>query len=143
MKTESSIAEQVPKEIRILTFRIADVCFGMDMDQIAGMRSLNQINPREYRLCRFEEKLPFRRQEMRTHSGDSPMILILNDAEGISGLCVDQPEDINVSISIDTVRPMPALIEACSRSSPIWGVALREGRMILLTDFYKLMARQR
>ncbi|MEZ4524350.1 MAG: chemotaxis protein CheW [Desulfobacterales bacterium] len=142
MKTESGITGQVPEEIRILTFRIADVCFGMDMDQIAGMRSLDQINPREYRVCRFEEKFPFRRQEIRTHSGNSPMILILNDEEKLSGLCVDRPENINISVSIDSIRPMPALIEACNSASPIWGVALREGQMILLADFYKLMARQ-
>ncbi|MGE0086336.1 MAG: hypothetical protein AB7S75_18160 [Desulfococcaceae bacterium] len=140
MKTESS--RQVPEEIRILTFRSADICFGMDMEQIAGMRSPKQINPKDYRLCRFEEKLSFGRQGIRTDAGDSPMILILNDAEKISGVYIGRPENINVSIPVNTIQPMPAFIDACVKSSPIWGVALREGKMILLTDFYKLMARK-
>ena len=131
----------VPEEIRIFTFRVRGICFGMDMDQIAGMRRADQINPREYRLCRFEEKLPFRRQGIITDTVDSPMILILNDEEKISGVYIDRPEDINVSIPIDSIRPMPDMIEACSKSSPIWGVALTEERMILLTDFYRLMTR--
>jgi len=140
MKKEN---RHVPEEIRIFTFRIRNICFGMDMDQIAGMRREDQINPREYRLCRFEEKLPFRRSGAdSSDAGDSPMILILNDREKISGIYIEHPEDINVSVSIGSIRPMPMLIEVCDKSSPIWAVALTEKRMILLTDFYRLMARQ-
>ena len=133
----------VPEEIRIFTFRVRGICFGMDMDQIAGMRSPDQINSREYRICGFEEKLPFRRFGTDSaDAGNSPMILILNDREKISGIYIEHPEGINVCVSIDSIRPMPPLTEASDKSSPIWGVALTEKRMILLTDFYRLIARQ-
>ncbi len=109
---------------------------GIDMEQICEMRDVNRVNEGDLKIAYFHEKLPFGSKKISCY--DSPKILIpKNDGEGM-GIVIDQPEDI-VSMSIDSIRPLPPLLESIDKSSAIWGAALKNDEIILLVDFYNLL----
>ncbi len=126
----------VPDEIRILTFCIADTCFGADMEEIGGMLPGDRAADREYEIFFFHEKISFAGKHITYRA---PMILLLNDSERRRGICVDQPADMNIVIPIDSIRPLPPLITSLSSSFPLWGVTEVNKQTVLLIDIFKLM----
>ncbi len=124
------------EEIHILVFNIMGVNLGMDMEQISEMCEPDQVKERDFEIFWFHEKLLFRK-----YPGEykSPVVLLVKDEDKTSGLIIEQPDDINVPVPIDSICPLPPLIEAVIRSGPIWGVTMKQGKIILLVDSYKLL----
>lgn len=127
------------EEIRILIFNIMGVNLGMDMEQISEMHKPDQIREhikeQNIKIPWFHEKVLFRKQPVIYKS---PVILFIKKNDKTFGIIIDQPDDINVSVSVNSICPLPPLIEAVSRSGPIWGVTVKQGKIILLVDSYKL-----
>ncbi|MCP4352381.1 MAG: hypothetical protein GY795_43535 [Desulfobacterales bacterium] len=131
MKKQTDIGFE---EIRILVFSIMGVNLGMDMEQISEMCEPDQVRERDFEIFRFHDKLLFREDPGEY---ESPVVLLVKDET--SGLIIEQPDDINVPVPIDSICPLPPLIEAVIRSGPIWGVTINQGKIILLVDSYKLL----
>lgn len=116
--------------IRVLVFQFEGIRMGIDVEQIAGMLDPRDRAVDELSVSSFHEKLSFR-------NGPSayvaPMVLLVKDEEGRHGVLIDQPQDI-ISIKIDSIRPLPPLVEASRESPAVWGVALMEEDMVLLVD---------
>ena len=123
------------KDIQILIFSISGVKLGIDMEQILEIRKPDQVKRKKNELVWFHEKIPFRGDSI---SYKSPMVILPKDAEAVLGIIIDQPEDI-LPVSINSIQPLPPLMEKLDKSSPIWGVVLREEHLILLVDLYKLL----
>ena len=122
--------------IRVLLFNVLGVRMGVDVEQTAGMLDPRNASVEQFNLVSFHEKL-FRRDDRLTYV--APMVLLVRDDKGNHGLLMDQPENI-VSLGVEDIRPLPALIEASMQSRAVWGVALIEGEMVLLVDLYELVA---
>ncbi|HWP46418.1 MAG TPA: chemotaxis protein CheW [Candidatus Limnocylindrales bacterium] len=125
------------KEIQLLIFDIIGIKFGVDIEQVSEIYELidlGQMKGAKYGASWFHEKIPFRQGPVVYKS---PRLLILRDQETTLGIIIDQPEDI-LSITLDDIHPLPSLLEALNRPAAIWGIALKDEKMILLVDFYKL-----
>lgn len=122
------------EELQLLILNIAGVRFGVDMEQISEIIELEQANQKEFNIVKFDENLSFRGLAV---TYKSPKVLLLKD-EFSSAILVEQPEDM-VSISIDSVQPLPPLL-ACQKAFPIWGATLLDDEVVLLVDCYRLVA---
>lgn len=124
------------KEIQILIFNLMGIRLGLDTEQIHEMLKPDQVRKKKLKVFPFHKKIPFR--GIRTIY-KSPMVLLLKEKKITSGIIIDQPEGI-IPITIDSIQPLPSLIEATNWSSAIWGVTFRNEKVIFLIDFYKLLA---
>lgn len=122
------------EELQLLILNIAGIKFGVDMEQVSEIMELEQANQKEFSIVKFDENLPFRGLAV---TYKLPKVLLLKD-EFSSTILIEQPEDM-VSISIDSVQPLPPLL-ACRKASPIWGVTLLDDEVVLLVDCYRLAA---
>lgn len=134
---DNSVKNEInePKEIQLLIFNIMGIRIGMDMEQIDAIIKPDQVKIKKLQVFKFHEKLPFR-GEAAVYK--SPRVLLLKEEKIATGIIIDQPEDI-IPITIDSIQPLPSLIEATNRSSAIWGVTLINEKVVLLVDFYKLL----
>ncbi|QTA82107.1 CheW-like domain-containing protein [Desulfonema limicola] len=137
MKTEISSPEPGFEEIRIIIFNIMDIWFGIDMDQISGILQPDNNKDRNYDFFWFHEKLLFRKKNIKYKS---PMMLLLKAGKFSTGVLIDQPDDINVPIPVNTIYPLPYLIEISAKNSPLWGVAIIDKKIVLLVDADRLAA---
>jgi chemotaxis signal transduction protein len=126
-------------EIRIVIFTVMGSRFGMDMEQISEMRQPGHVKSREYDLSWFHEKLPLREVNPVYRS---PIIFFLNHGDKNTGIIVEQPEDINVPVSLNEIHPLPPLIQSSAPFLPVWGVFARNRDLILLIDFQKLLRQE-
>jgi chemotaxis signal transduction protein len=124
-------------EIQVLIFNIMGIKMGVNMEQICGMREINQAEEKGLKIVKFHEKTPFRITPVIYRS---PKLLLIQDdgTSSGSGIIVDEPEDI-VSIPINSIRPLPPLLELLCPSKAIWGAILRDEEIILLVDFFRLL----
>lgn len=120
--------------MEVLTFNIGGVKMGVDTSQVAAMLKPEQAEEMGIGVSGFAEKIPFRDSDI-TYS--TPKVIVIKD-EGIPyGILIDRPDDI-VPVSIDDIRPLPPVVNACIGSKAIWGALLRGAEVILLVDFYKI-----
>jgi len=128
------------KELYLLVFKVMGIRMGIDVDEVDEMLEPDQLEGTSYKIFPLHEKIPFRGGPVLYKS---PKVLLLKEVgtdlkSAATGLLIDQPEDI-LSVSIDSIHPLPPLLEARNRPAVIWGAALKEGEVILLIDFYKLL----
>ncbi len=125
------------EKIHILIFKMNETRIGINMEQISTMLKHEEAKERKLQIFSFQEKLPFR-NECTKHK--SPIVLVLKEENMSSGIIVEQPEDI-IHITIDSIQPLPPLIEACYRSGLFWGGTVINSKIVLLVDFYKLLGK--
>ncbi len=130
--------EDIPENIDCLIFSIMNVRFGADMTQISAicdpddMRRYTGINL--YRLDRMLAFPPVSGEIYR-----SPRILVIKGEGTQAGIMVDEPEDI-LPVSLNIIRPFPLLMHCLRPDNPVWAAALTKTGIILLLDFYRLLA---
>jgi chemotaxis signal transduction protein len=116
------------ENIEVLTFRINQTRFGVDLDEIYELIELDQANQRECNTTRFEEEFRF---------GDlkidyiSPKVLLPKGSVS-SGILIDQVEEI-CHVSIDCIKPLPNLVKLFCQPR-IWGTTLIDQQIVLLIE---------
>ncbi len=125
----------IVEEIRIIVFNIMGIRLGMDVEFIAEMCEPEVAKARKIKTFRFHEKIRFRMKQIEY---ETPKVLLIKDGNGVSGIVIDRPEEINVPVRTDNIRPLPPLIEAFDGTAPIWGVTVTDSGIVLLVDPYKL-----
>ena len=122
------------QDIHLLIFNIMGIRLGVDMEQVYQMKSPEQVDEEEFQAADFHyfhEMVPFHQESVYYHT---PRVLFLRHAECLTGVLIDQPEDI-VRVPIDSIQPLPPSLGKGRKSEAIWGVALRDGDIVLLVDF--------
>lgn len=142
--------------LRLLTFRAENSLFGVEMSQIAEMIDLAEAERRRMPLVWFHgflnscklQKSPesqFKNMYLDNNAYHAaPAVLVLRDAPDGPAISIDQPQDANAidcAMPLEAVHPLPPLLRTACPGSPIWGAAIDEdGRIVLLVDFYQLIA---
>lgn len=124
------------ERIQLILFTIMGVRLAMDLEFVSGLCELETADEGDISTFRFHEKLHF---NMAPVEYCCPRVLLLKKARGRVGVVIDQPEDVNVAIALDEIKPLPPLIEAVKGESPLWGVTVLAGNMVLLVDPGKLL----
>ena len=126
---QAEIENRSIEEIRLLVFNIMGVKFGADMEQIREITELGQVDKEQ--VTEFHEIFPFSETPVKYKT---PTVLFLKGEEASCGIVIDQPQGV-VNVSIDSIKPLPPLLEGCMKSAAIWGVDLTSEDIILLVDF--------
>ncbi len=128
-------SEDDDEKIQILVFKMNESRIGINTEQISIMLNHEEAMERELQIFSFQDKLPYCEDYTNLKS---PRVLVLNEENIASGVIIEQPEDI-IHITIDSIQPLPPLIETCYRSGLFWGGTVISKEIILLVDFYKLL----
>lgn len=124
----------LPGELRLLTFTMMGVRLGVDTAQIDGMATPEAAGELGVAFSPLHEELTFRGGPF---GYVSPRVLMIKGETPPRGILVEAPDDIT-SFGLDSLRPLPPLLEACGMPGAVWGIAVRDEEVIVLLDFYKL-----
>ncbi len=116
------------KDIEVLTFRINQSRFGVDLDEIHELIELDQAKQRECKTTRFEDE--FRLGGLKIDY-ISPKVLLPKGLVA-SGILVDQVQEI-CHVSIDSIKPLPDLLKLFCQTR-IWGTTLIDQQIVFLID---------
>lgn len=121
------------QSVQLLIFKIMDVCFGADMEQIEEMiEPPPGMDPGD--IPAFHEVVPFRDGGV---AYQSPKVLLIKDGQEVRPLKIDQALNI-VNVPISAIQLFPPLLEGNKKSEALWGVAFVEDNLVLLVDLYKI-----
>ncbi|MGR3294553.1 MAG: chemotaxis protein CheW [Candidatus Scalindua sp.] len=126
------------EKIQILVFKMNETRIGINVEQISIILKHEEAKEKELQIFNFQDKLPFREDCTNLKS---PRVLVLKEENMTSGIVVEQPEDI-IHITIDSIQPLPPLIETYHRSGLFWGGTVINREIVILVDFYKLLEKK-
>lgn len=124
------------EELSVLTFNMNGVMMAVDASQVDRMMDVDEAVNRQINVKWLDDKIHFYGKKIVF---TAPKVLLIKDEKIPFGIVVDEPGDI-LSVSIDSIRPLPPLISASEDSGTIWGAALIDEDVVLLVDFYKMPA---
>lgn len=124
----------VPEQISLLLFRVGEVPFGVDAEQVLATEPYRPEEGEELR--RLDRELGFAPSQVFR----APTVITVGARGGtISRIVVDALEEI-AEFPLDDFRPFPPLLEPHCLRRGMWGVLRRGGALVLLIDFTALPA---
>ena len=120
--------------IDLLLFSVCGVYFGVDAGQVTGIAAYNGEQADD--LFWFHEVLEY---GDATSTYFSPTVITIKTG-GVPSyrVIIDKMEDI-VDFSQNDIRLFPELLEPFTLRNGIWGIVVKDDRMILLVDFKRLL----
>lgn len=118
-------------ELTLLFFNIMGIDFALDVESVMAMVSVESLANQKTGIVWFHEKIDFP-QTLVVY--DCPKALRITTGKKQFHLVIDNPRDMPVTISIDTIKPFPVLVDQFSASTPLWAVYPLKDRMVLLVD---------
>lgn len=120
--------------LNLLLFSVGGVHFGMDAELAAAITEYHGEEADD--LFWFHEEIGFG-GAMPVYS--APTIITVRGEDSLSyRVIIDKLEDI-AGISPVDIQPFPPLVESLVLRKGMWGVTVRDGRMVLLVDFMRLL----
>lgn len=128
------MSDPAAMRLNLLLFAIEHVHFAIDADQVAAVTTY--AGEQQDDLFWFHEVLGY---------GDKPVaysapviVTIRTDNDRKCRVIIDSLEDI-AEFSQCSLRLFPPLLEPFALRSGMWGVLPRDGKMVLLVDFERLL----
>lgn len=124
------------ESIQCLIFDLIGCRFGTDMEQVTEIIDPEQADRRSIKLYQPETLIaPYRAAECG-QAGCKVMVLRY-DIHPV-GIVIQELRDI-AEVAIERIRPLPPLIRACHRRSPVWAVAWIGDQPTFLADFLSVV----
>lgn len=122
------------KRLDLLLFSVGGVHFGVDAGQVAGIEAYD---------CSQADGLLWFHKELDYGDGAvtyfSPTVITIRTDDGTPyQVIIDRMEEI-AEYDQNDIRLLPELIEPLAIRNGLWGVMIRNGRMVLLIDFLLLL----
>lgn len=117
-------------EVTLFFFNIMGIDFAMDVEPVMAMVSVESLANQKSGIVWFHEKIDFPTPVVY----DCPKALRIKTGKKQFHLVIDNPRDMPVVISIDTIKPFPVLLDQFFAGTPLWAVYLLKDRMVLLVD---------
>lgn len=128
------MSDQSGKQLNLLLFSVGGVHFAIDAEQAAVMAPYAGEEADD--LFWFHEELDFGAAEITYHS---PTIVTIRTREGQPyRVIIDSVEHIG-EFSLDDITPFPPLLEPFSLRMGMWGILVRNERVVLLLDLLRLL----
>ncbi len=120
--------------LNLFLFSVGGVHFAIDAEQALGMTPYAGEEAED--LFWFHEELGFGNKATTYHS---PTIVAIrtHDAEPYR-VIIDSMEDI-AEFSRNDIQLFPTLLEPIALRNGMWGIVVKDDRMILLVDFKRLL----
>lgn len=120
--------------LNLLLFSVGGVFFGVDAEQVDGTFSCQGEEADD--LFWFHRELGYGDD---TIVYDAPAILSIKTGDSTSyRVIIDQMEDVT-GISTADIYPFPSLVEPFALRKGMWGIMVKDDRLILLVDFFRLL----
>ncbi|OGW33553.1 MAG: hypothetical protein A2X59_11465 [Nitrospirae bacterium GWC2_42_7] len=133
--TVSSLDDQnIPEEIKLLTFSIKGIKMGVDTEQIDEMITADEALARQCNMIDLFEQLPFHGKSVM--SGPQK-VLMMKESSPLCGIAIDSPDEI-ISVPVNNIRPLPALALSSRGKMAVWGAFVKNEEIVLLLDLMKL-----
>lgn len=127
-----------PFGLNLLLFSVGGVSFGVDAEQVEGTFSFQGDGDGD--LFWFHRELEYGDD---TVIYDAPAILSIRTGDSSSyRVIIDKMEDVIGIVAAD-ILPFPILVEPFALRKGIWGIMVKDDRLILLVDFKRLLREQR
>jgi chemotaxis signal transduction protein len=121
-------------ELDLLLFAVGGVSFGVDAEQVEGIFSWQGEGADG--LAWFHRELGY---VSDTITYRAPSVLkIKTEAARNYLVIIDMLQDVTRVVAGD-IHPFPSLVEPLALNKGMWGVVVKDDRMILLVDFQRLM----
>jgi hypothetical protein len=134
MMTGEGAGAGLPEALSLLTFTVMGIRMGVDTLQVDGMLTPDAARDLGLDFSPLHEVLPFRGG---VADYASPRVLVVKGETPPWGILVEEPDDI-APFGLDSLRPLPPLVESRGPGGAVWGVAVRGEEMILLIDLAKI-----
>ncbi len=122
------------KQLNLLLFSVGGVHFAVDAEQAAGMAPYDGEEADD--LFWFHEELDFGAVPVTYHS---PVVVTVRTPDARPyRVIIDAMEHIG-EFSQDDITPFPPLLEPFSLRRGMWGILVRNGRVVLLLDLLRLL----
>jgi len=121
----------VENEVTLLFFNIMGIDFALDVESVTAMVSVESLANQKSGIVWFHEKIDFPQTPVVY---DCPKALRIMIGKKQFHLVIDNPRNMPVVISIDTIKPFPVLVDQFSASTPLWAVYPLKDRLVLLVD---------
>jgi len=121
----------VENEVTLLFFNIMGIDFAMDVAPVTAMVSVESLANQKSGIVWFHEKIDFSQTPVIY---DCPKALCITTGKKQFHLIIDNPREMPVAISIDTIKPFPVLVNQVSANTPLWAVYPLKDRLVLLVD---------
>jgi chemotaxis signal transduction protein len=122
-----------PNSLNLLLFSVGGVNFGIDADQIAAITAYDGEFAGD--LFWFHEELEFGKTSLVYRS--PTIVTVRIGALQTYRVIIDSMEEI-AEFSLNDIRPFPPLVEGFALRRGMWGILVRNGRVVLLLDFLRL-----
>lgn len=125
-------------ELELLLFTVGGVSFGVVAEQVEGILSWQGEGADG--IAWFHRELGYAGD---TIAYRAPSVLKVRTEDAQDYLVViDMLQDVT-RVVVGDIHPFPSLVEPFALHKGMWGVVVRDGRMILLVDFQRLRREQR
>lgn len=123
------------EQLELMLFRVNGVLFGSELSQVAGVFAPEENTSDKGESARLDDFFG----KPSDSPGKRKFIKLKEKSSGGSawGFLAEDPEDI-ANISIDDIRPLPAMTEKLKSFKSIWGSFLYKDEIGLLLDLPKL-----
>lgn len=118
--------------LNLLLFSVGGVFFGVDADQVAEISAYRNGTDKD--LFWFHEEMDYKKKTVEYRL---PTIITIRTEVDPYRVVIDSMEDI-AEFNPKEISLLPTLLEPFALQRGIWGVLLRNDRMILLLDFLRL-----
>ena len=125
-------------ELDLLLFSVGGVSFGVDAEQVEGILSWQgggADGP-----AWFHRELGYAGDTI-TYRAPSVLKIKTEDARNYL-VIIDMLQDVTRVVAGD-IHPFPSLVEPFALYKGMWGIVVKDDRMILLVDFQRLMRERR
>lgn len=124
--------------LNLLLFSVGGVSFGVDAEQVEGTlawQGEGADNP-----AWFHREMGYAGD---TVAYRAPSVLKIRTGDaGEYRVIIDQMEDVAGIVAAD-IRPFPPLVEPFALRKGMWGIVVKDDRIILLVDFQRLLRERR
>lgn len=121
-------------EINLLIFSVGGVVFAMDAAQAQKTSSYHGEEAED--LFFFHKEFGFGYREI---TYQAPAVITIKTMDGPPyRIIIDSMEEIS-EFSLKNLRPFPPLLEPFTLRNGMWGILHRNGKMVLLVDFERII----
>ncbi|MDD2851120.1 MAG: hypothetical protein PHY09_04365 [Desulfuromonadaceae bacterium] len=128
------MSDQESTRLNLLLFSVGGIHFGVDADQVVEVAGYDGHQADD--LFWFHEELAY---AAVVEPYLSPMVFSIRTDDARSyRVIIDMMEDV-AAFSLDDLQLFPSLLEPFVARGGLWGLLLRNGKMVLLVDFQRFL----
>ena len=129
-------SQQADESISFLIFNINGTLAGIDTEQITELCDGDRVDIKNEQVISLAFDSP---ESINTEPGSSVKAIKVRYCNREYSIRVGMPREM-ITLHVTAVKPLPSLFSVFNDTVPVWGVAVRDGRIILLIDIFKYLS---